>query len=306
MSKYLIRRLIMILPVIIGVSLVVFFMVRAIPGDPAQALAGERADEETVAMIRARFGLDQPLPVQYWVFISNALQGDLGRSTRTRRPVAAEIAEMFPNTIKLATAAMAVAVVVGVSAGILSAVKKDTWVDNLSMFIALFGVSMPVFWLGLMLMLVFSVRLNWLPTAGMGTWAHFILPAITLGMSSAAIMARMTRSSMLEVLRQDYIRTARSKGLAEFRIVNKHALKNALIPVVTVLGLQFGTLLGGSVLTETVFAWPGIGRMMVESIMARDYPVVQGAVLTVSLTFIVMNLIVDVLYVYLDPAIKYD
>lgn len=306
MTQYLLRRLLMIVPVLIGVSLVVFFMVRLIPGDPAQALAGERASAETVAMIRARFGLDRPLPVQYWLFISNAVRGDLGRSTRTRRPVASELRDMYPNTVRLAASAMSVAVVVGVTAGILSAVKQDTWVDNLSMLVALFGVSMPVFWLGLMLMYAFSVQLSWLPTAGMGTPAHFVLPAITLGMSSAAMLARMTRSSMLEVLKQDYVRTARSKGLPELRIINKHALKNALIPVVTVLGLQFGTLLGGSVLTETVFAWPGVGRMMVESIMSRDYPMVQGAVLAVSLSFIFINLFVDILYVYLDPAIKFD
>ncbi len=306
MSRYIIRRLLLMVPVLIGVSLVVFFMIRLIPGDPAMALAGEHATPETVAMIRARFGLDRPLPVQYWAFVSNAAQGDLGRSTRTRRPVMQELRTQYPNTLQLATSALVVSVAIGVSAGILAAVKQHTWWDTGTMVFALFGVSMPVFWMGLMLMYVFSVRLGWLPTAGMGTAAHLVLPSITLGLSSAGILARMTRSAMLEVLRQDYIRTARSKGMSEWVIVLKHALQNAMIPIVTVLGLQFGTLLGGAVLTETVFAWPGVGRLMVDAIMSRDYPIVQGAVLAVALSFIFINLLVDVAYVYLDPAIKYD
>lgn len=306
MTQYIIRRLAMMVPVLIGVSLVVFFMVRLVPGDPAQVLAGERANRETVEQIRASLGLNEPLPTQYWIFISNAVRGDLGRSTRTRRPAFNDIGEAFPNTLQLALAALTVSIVLGIVLGIVSAVRQNTWVDTLSMLIALFGVSMPVFWLGLMLMYLFSVRLGWLPTTGMGTPAHLVLPAITLGLSSAAMIARMTRSSMLETLRQDYIRTARSKGLSEFVTINKHGLKNALIPVVTVVGLQFGTLLGGAVLTETVFAWPGVGRLMVDSIMARDYPVVQGAVLVVALSFILINLIVDVMYVYLDPTIRYD
>ena len=306
MSRYIIRRLLLMVPVLIGVSLVVFFMIRLIPGDPALALAGEHATPETVQMIRARFGLDQPLPVQYWAFVSNAVRGDLGRSTRTRRPVAQELGNQYPNTLLLAAAALGVSIAVGISSGILAAVKQHTWWDTGVMVFALFGVSMPVFWMGLMMMYLFSVQLRWLPTAGMGTPAHLVLPAITLGMSSAGMLARMTRSAMLEVLRQDYIRTARSKGITEFVIVMKHGLRNSLIPIVTVLGLQFGTLLGGAVLTETVFAWPGVGRLMVEAIMSRDYPIVQGAVLLVAISFIMINLIVDVTYVYLDPAIKYD
>lgn len=306
MWQYIMRRLVLVIPVLIGVSIVVFWMVRAIPGDPAAVLAGEAATEEVRAEIRARLGLDRHPVVQYGIFIRNAAKGDFGRSIRTRRPVIAEIGTRAMPTLELAAAALTVAVVIGLVAGVLSAVKPNSLVDAVGMFLALVGVSMPVFWLGLMLMLQFSYKFGWLPTAGRGTWAHIVLPAVTLGLSSAAIIARMTRSSMLEVLRHDYVRTARAKGVRESFIVIRHALRNALIPIVTVAGLQFGTMLGGAVLTESVFAWPGMGRYLVDSIGARDYPAVQGTVLVLALAFILINLIVDVLYAYIDPTIRYD
>ncbi|OUN01679.1 MAG: peptide ABC transporter permease [Firmicutes bacterium ZCTH02-B6] len=306
MSQYILRRLALVLPVLVGVSIVVFSMVRLIPGDPARVMAGEAASEEVVEMIRQQLGLNEHPVVQYWIFLKNLFRGDLGRSTLSRLPVLDEITAALPGTLQLAVASMVIATALGVTTGLLSAVRPNSWVDALSMFIALVGVSMPVFWLGLMLMLLFSLHLGWFPTAGHGTWRHLVLPSITLGLSSAAIIARMTRSSMLEVLRQDYVRTARAKGVPERGVVLRHAFRNALIPVVTVMGLQFGNLLGGAVLTETVFAWPGIGRLMVGAITARDYPVVQGAVLTVAVGFILINLLVDVLYAYIDPTIRYD
>lgn len=306
MWQYIMRRLVLVLPVLIGVSIVVFWMVRAIPGDPAAVLAGEAATEQVREEIRARLGLDKHPLVQYGIFLQNAAKGDFGRSIRTRRPVVDEIKTRALPTLELAGASLAVALLIGLVAGVLSAVKPNSLVDAAGMFIALVGVSMPVFWLGLMLMLQFSYRYGWLPTTGRGTWAHLVLPAVTLGLSSAAIIARMTRSSMLEVLRQDYVRTARAKGVRETLIVVRHALRNALIPIVTVTGLQFGTMLGGAVLTESVFAWPGMGRYLVDSIGARDYPAVQGTVLALALAFIMINLLVDVLYAYIDPTIRYD
>lgn len=306
MTQYILRRLVLVVPVLIGVSIVVFWMIRAIPGDPARVIAGEAATEELLERVREQYGLNEPPHVQYLIFVKNVLTGDFGRSIRSRRPVIDEIRTRIGPTVELAVGSMAVAVLLGVTTGILSAVRPNSWVDAVSMFIALVGISMPVFWLGLMFMYLFSYQLEWFPTAGRGTWRHLVLPALTLGLSSAAIIARMTRSSMLEVLRQDYVRTARAKGLAERVIVLKHAFRNALIPIITVTGLQFGSLLGGAVLTESVFAWPGIGRLMVESIIARDYPVVQMSVLVVALAFILLNLIVDILYAYADPTIRYD
>src|SRR5690606_8057546 len=255
---------------------------------------------------REQLGLNKHPVIQYGIFLQNLLRGDLGRSTLSRLPVLDELGAALPATLELAAASMLIALAIGISTGVLSAVRPNSWIDAVSMFIALLGVSMPVFWLGLMLMLLFSLHLGWFPTAGHGTWRHLVLPAVTLGLSSAAIIARMTRSSMLEVLRQDYVRTARAKGVPEARVVLRHALRNALIPVVTVTAPQFGTLTGDAALTETVFAWPGIGRVMVGAITARDYPVVQGSVLTVALAFILINLLVDVLYAYIDPAIRYD
>lgn len=305
MYGYVIRRLLLAVPVLIGVSILVFAIIRFIPGDPARAIAGVHASPEYIEQVRRELLLDEGLHVQYFVYMSNLLRGDLGRSTFTRRPVTVELSERFPNTLVLAASAMFVASILGLSAGIISATKRYSLFDNFSMLAALIGVAAPVFWLGVMFQLLFSVNLGWLPSGGIGTWKHLVLPALTLGLATAALIARITRSSMLEVLGQDYITTARSKGLVERIVIYKHALKNALIPVVTVMGLQFGTLLGGAVLTETVFSWPGIGRLMVDSILARDYPVVQGAVLLLAVFFVMINLVVDVIYAFLDPRISY-
>lgn len=305
MYGYVIRRLLLAIPVLVGVSILVFAIIRFIPGDPARAIAGVHASPEYIEQVRRELLLDEGLHVQYYVYITNLLQGDMGRSTFTNRPVTVELMQRFPNTMVLAVTAMFIASIIGMSAGIVSATKRYSIFDNFSMLAALIGVAAPVFWLGVMFQLLFSVQLGWLPSGGIGTWKHLILPALTLGLATAALLARITRSSMLEVLGQDYITTARSKGLIERVVINKHAFKNALIPVVTVMGLQFGTLLGGAVLTETVFSWPGIGRLMVDSILARDYPVVQGAVLLLAVFFVMINLFVDIIYAFLDPRISY-
>ncbi len=305
MYGYVIRRLLLAIPVLIGVSILVFAIIRFIPGDPARAIAGVHASPEYIEQVRRDLLLDEGIHVQYFVYMSNLLQGDLGQSTFTRRPVTTELYARFPNTLLLASTAMVIAIIIGMSAGIVSATRRYSLFDNASMLFALFGVAAPVFWLGIMFQLLFSVHLGWLPSGGIGTWKHLVLPALTLGLATTALIARITRSSMLDVLGQDYITTARSKGLVERVIVYKHALKNALIPVVTVMGLQFGTLLGGAVLTETVFSWPGVGRLMVDSILARDYPVVQGAVLLLAVFFVMINLVVDVIYAFLDPRISY-
>ncbi|WP_027877841.1 nickel ABC transporter permease [Meiothermus cerbereus] len=306
MTTYIARRLLTVIPTLLGVLLAVFLMVRLAPGDPAQLLAGEFATPETLADIRQRFGLDQPWHVQLGLYAANVVRGDLGQSVRTRKPVTYELRQYFPNTLRLTLGAMLVALLIGIPAGIIAATRPGTIFDLLAMLGALIGVSMPVFWFGLMAILIFSVQLGWFPVAGTGTLWHLVLPAITLGTGTAAILARMTRSAMLEVLSQDYIRTARAKGLAGRVVVFKHALRNALIPVVTITGLQFGGLLEGAVITETVFAWPGIGQLLVGSILARDYPVVQGAVLLIAVVFILINLIVDLLYGAIDPRIRYD
>jgi len=299
------RRLLLTVPVVVGVSILIFLIIRLIPGDPAIAIAGVHATNEYIEQIRKDLYLDRSLAVQYAIFVRNLARGDLGNSTMTRRPVVVELRERFPRTVELTLLAMLIASVVGISAGIISATRRYSIFDNISMLVALFGVAAPVFWLALMLQLLFAVHLGWLPATGRGTFRHLILPAITLGLASAGLIARITRSSMLEVLRQDFITTARAKGLTEKVVVYKHAFKNALIPVVTIMGLQFGILLGGAVLTETVFAWPGVGRLLVDSILARDYPVVQGAVLVLAVTFVLINLIVDLIYAFLDPRISY-
>jgi peptide/nickel transport system permease protein len=304
--QYTIRRALIALPTLVGVLIIVFGMVRLAPGDPAILLAGEFADPATIQSIRERFGLDRSIPEQFGRFIGGLVQGDLGRSTRTNRLVTDDLRTFFPNTLELAIAAILVALAVGIPAGVLSAVRPNGAVDFSVTFLALLGVSMPVFWFGLLAILFFSVNLGWFPVAGRGTWSHLVLPAITLGLSSTAIIARMTRSSMLEVLNLDYIRTARAKGLWTDKVVLKHALRNALVPVITVIGLQFGALLAGAVITETVFTWPGIGRLLVDSIRARDYPVVQGAVLLIAVSFVVVNLVVDLVYGFVDPRIRYD
>jgi peptide/nickel transport system permease protein len=305
MQSYIIRRLLELIPVFFAVTAIVFVMLHLIPGDPAAILAGEAATVEDINAIRQQFGLDKPLHIQYLTYMTNLFKADLGKSMRTRRPVLTEISDRYVNTLVLAGCSMVIMVILGVGTGILSAIKQNSWLDNASMIIALFGVSMPVFWLGLMLMLVFSVHLGLFPTTGIGTFSHMVLPSITLGASATAVVTRLTRSSMLEVIRQDYIRTARAKGLSEPVVILKHALKNALIPVVTIVFLRFGVLLGGAVLTETVFAWPGIGWLMIDSIWARDYPVVQGCILIVAVSFVLVNLIADLLYAFIDPRIRY-
>ena len=294
----------MLIPVMLGVSFIVFTIMYFTPGDPAKIILGERAPAAEVAALRTQMGLDAPFLVQFFNFIKNAVQGDFGRSLVTKRPVAEELFARFPATIQLAGSAVLIAVAIGIPVGIISAIKQYSVFDGVAMTLALVGVSMPNFWQGLMMIILFSVYLRWLPSSGYGTFRHLIMPAITLGTSSAALITRMTRSSMLEVVRQDYIRTARAKGLDESVVINRHALKNALIPVVTVIGLQFGYLLGGAVLTETVFSWPGVGRMMVDAIRQKDFPVVQAGVLLLALSFSLVNLLVDILYAYIDPRIK--
>ena len=306
MLQYIIRRLLLTFPVLFGVSVLVFSIIRLIPGDPAEAMAGPHATREMIERIRTEFGLDKPIHLQFLRFMSGLLRGDLGRSIRTQRPVMAEILDRLPHTLELAAASMLLATVFGMLAGIISAAKPYSFFDHLSMFLALVGISLPVFWLGLMLMLLFSLKLGWLPAAGRGTLAHLVLPSITLAAASMALIARMTRSSLLEVLRQEYVVAARAKGLPERDVLFRHALKNALVPVITIIGLRFGTLLSGAVLTETVFAWPGVGRLMVDSISARDYPVVQGAVLVLAFSFVFINLAVDLLYAVFNPRIRYD
>lgn len=306
MFSYTLRRILVALPALLGVLIIVFAMVRLAPGDPALLLAGELADAATVERIRERFGLDKPTHEQFLLFIKGVAQGDLGRSTRTNRPVTADLADYFPNTMELAVAAMVFALIVGVGLGIVSSLRPNSALDLGVMLIALIGVSMPVFWFGLLAILYFSVDLGWFPVMGRGTWRHLVLPAVTLGVSSTAIIARMTRSSMLEVLKLDFVRTARAKGAPARSVVFRHALRNALVPVITIGGLEFGSLLAGAVITETVFTWPGVGRLLVTSILARDYPVVQGAVLLIAVSFIIVNLVVDLVYGFIDPRIRFD
>ncbi len=306
MLQYEIKSLISIIPVLIGISLLLFLMLRMLPGDPAQVLAGEMATQEEVEIIRHQLGLDRPIHVQYAFFLSRLSRFDLGRSARTQNPVTEEIWARLPNTALLAIVAITLACLIGIPAGIISALRPYSLLDYTITVTALFGISMPVFWLGLMLIVVFAVWLHWLPAGGIGTWKHVILPSLTLASFVVAFIARMTRSTMLEVLSQDYTTTARSKGLKEKVVVVKHAFRNALIPIITVVGLQFGMLLGGAVLTETVFAWPGLGRLIVDSIKARDYPMIQGAILVFGLLYILVNLAVDIIYAYVDPRIRYD
>lgn len=306
MATYITKRIFLALPVLLGVIVLVFFMVRLTPGDPALVMAGEQATEAQIETIRRQLNLDKPLHIQLGIFLQDLARGDLGRSTRSRAPVSTELMARLPNTIILMFAAMVVSTIVGTVTGVVSAVRQYSIFDAMAMFLALIGISIPVFWLGLMMMIIFSVNLGWFPAAGSGTWAHLVLPSIALATVPTAIISRMTRSSVLEVLRQDYIRTARSKGLRERTVIISHALKNAIIPVITVVGLQAGTLMGGAVLTESVFNWPGLGRLMIDSILARDYPVVQGAVLLLAVSFLLINLLVDILYVFFDPRIRFD
>lgn len=332
MLSFIIRRTISIFPTLLGVSIIIFLMLAITPGDPAEVLLGTRATEQSLAEMREYLGLNKPLYVQYGMFLKRIIRFDLGETIYTRQKVWYEIKERYPATIELALAAMAISCFFGIIFGIISAVKQYSWFDYLSMLASLFGVSIPVFWLGLVLMLVFSLFLGWFPMSGRlsvdieleivtnfyvldailtknwpalwdALW-HLALPAISLGMVAIALIARMTRSSMLEVLRQDYIRTAKAKGLSQFKIVMKHALRNGLIPVITVIGLQFGIMLGSAILTETIFAWPGVGKWLYEGVIQRDYMVIQSGTLVVATCFVVVNLIVDVLYAIINPRIS--
>ncbi|CAM4365393.1 glutathione ABC transporter permease GsiC [Bordetella muralis] len=305
MLTYIVKRLLGMIPTLLLVSVVVFLFVHMLPGDPARLAAGQDADQATVELVRQELGLDLPLPQQFVRYFSHMLQGDLGNSLRTKRPVSTEIAERFMPTMWLTIASMIWSVGFGMVFGIVSAVWRNRWPDRVLMTLAVSGISFPAFALGMMLMQVFSVNLGWLPTVGASSWKHYILPSITLGAAVAAVMARFTRASFVEVIQEDFVRTARAKGLAETRVVIKHTLRNALIPVVTMMGLQFGFLLGGSIVVETVFNWPGLGRLLVDAVTQRDYPVIQGLVLLFSLEFILINLIVDVLYGVINPSIRY-
>lgn len=318
MATYITRRVLGLLPVLLAISLMVFLMLHLAPGDPVLTILGasERTnlDPEVVAQVRREFGLDQPLYTQYFMFVSKALRGNLGRSFQTRQDVLEMVASRLPATLQLTFAAMTISLLISIPLSVLSAMNQNSLLDNASMIFAAFGISIPRFWFGLILILFFGVRLRVLPTTGIGhiedglldVIRHLILPAVSLGLSMLALVTRMTRSSMLEVVRQDYIRTARAKGLSQRIITYKHALKNALIPVVTVVGIQFGGLLGGAVVTETIFSWPGVGRLAVNSILRRDFPMVQGTTLVLCFTFVVVNLLVDILYTFLDPRIRYD
>jgi glutathione transport system permease protein len=305
MLQYLLKRLLGLIPTLALVALLVFLFVHLLPGDPARLAAGPDATPETVKLVRQDLGLDKSLPEQFVRFASGVVRGDFGRSLRTKRPVSTEIAERFAPTFWLTVWSMAWSVVIGMGIGIVSAVWRNRWPDRLGMALAVSGISFPAFALGMLLMQIFSVQLRWLPTVGADTWRHYILPSLTLGAAVAAIMARFTRSSFVDILHEDYVRTARAKGLPESRVVLKHGLRNALIPVVTMMGLQFGFLLGGSIVVEVVFNWPGMGRLLVDAVDMRDYPVIQGLVLLFSLQFVLINLIVDVLYAVINPAIRF-
>ncbi|WP_342428274.1 ABC transporter permease [Paenibacillus sp. FSL L8-0158] len=334
MNSYIVKRLAILIPVLLGMTLIVFSIIHAIPGDPAETILGDKATEQSKQALREQLGLDKPWFQQYGTYLSELAHGDLGDSIRTRQPIAREMLPYLAATLELTIASMFFAVVVGMNAGIVSAWKRNSWFDYVSMVIALVGVSMPIFWLGLMEQWIFANKLHWLPSIGRmnsrdpveavthlavidaliggrmdQVWTvikHLILPSIALGTIPMAVIARITRSSMLEVMDADYIRTARAKGLASFQVVYKHALKNAAIPVLTVIGLQTGSLLGGAVLTETIFAWPGIGRYIFEAISSRDYPVIQSGILIIAFLFVIINLIVDLLYAVLDRRIRYQ
>lgn len=332
MSRFILHRFVSLIPTLLGISVLVFFMIHLIPGDPAEMMLGERASEQSLRQVREELGLDKPLYAQYGRFMSRLVRGDLGRAFKTNEKITTEIAERFPATIELSIAAMIIATVLGMTAGIISATRQYSIFDYTSMVFSLVGVSMPIFWLGLVLMIIFSVNLGWLPLSGRlsydvsletvtriylldsvltrnwpafkdALW-HLAMPAFTLSTIPMAIIARITRSSMLEVLRQDYIRTARAKGLAPRVVYLKHGLKNALIPVITVIGLQFGILMGGAILTETIFAWPGIGKWILDAVYARDFNAVQGGTMLVATTFVLINMLVDILYAWVNPRIK--
>ncbi|MBD8214118.1 glutathione ABC transporter permease GsiC [Erwinia persicina] len=305
MLNYFLKRLLGLIPTLLIVAVLVFLFVHLLPGDPARLVAGREADAEVVAMVRQQLGLDLPLPQQFWHYITHVVRGDFGISMVSKRPVAEEIAQRFLPTLWLTLTSMVWSVIFGMAIGIASAVWRNRWPDRLGMTLAVSGISFPAFALGILLMQVFSVELGWLPTVGADSWQHYILPSITLGAAVAAVMARFTRASFVEVMQEDYMRTARAKGVRESVVVIKHGLRNAMIPVVTMMGLQFGFLLGGSIVVEVVFNWPGLGRLLVDSVAMRDYPVIQAEVLLFSLEFILINLVVDMLYAAINPAIRY-
>ncbi|MCA1256024.1 glutathione ABC transporter permease GsiC [Enterobacter kobei] len=305
MLNYVCKRLLGLIPTLLIVAILVFLFVHMLPGDPARLVAGPEADAAVIELVRKQLGLDQTLYMQFLHYICNVLQGDFGISMVSRRPVAEEIASRFMPTFWLTIASMSWAVVFGLGAGIVAAVWRNRWPDKLGMALAVTGISFPAFALGMLLMQIFSVELGWLPTVGADTWKHYILPSMTLGAAVSAVMARFTRASFVDVLSEDYIRTARAKGVSEKWVILKHGFRNAMIPVVTMMGLQFGFLLGGSIVVEKVFNWPGLGRLLVDSVEMRDYPVIQAEVLLFSLEFILINLVVDVLYAAINPAIRY-
>ncbi|AGW90698.1 MULTISPECIES: glutathione ABC transporter permease GsiC [Cupriavidus] len=305
MLNYFLKRVLGVIPTLLIVAVLVFLFVHLLPGDPARLAAGPEADSATVELVRKDLGLDRPMHEQFVNFFSNAVRGEFGHSLRTKRPVSEEIGDRFMPTLLLTVASMAWAVVFGMAIGIGSAVWRNRWPDRLGMTLAVSGISFPAFALGMLLMEVFSVQLGWLPSIGADSWKHYVLPSITLGAAVAAVMARFTRASFVEVLQEDFIRTARAKGVHETLVVAKHGLRNAMIPVVTMMGLQFGFLLGGSIVVEKVFNWPGLGRLLVDAVEMRDYPVIQAEVLLFSLEFILINLVVDMLYTVINPTIRY-
>lgn len=335
MAPYILKRLLSLIPVLLGITLLVFGFLHLIPGDPAVVLLGERATPDQMAALRSQLGLDKPLPTQYLTFLGNLLRFNLGTSIISGIPIATELRTRWPATFELSLVAMSIALIIGIPAGILAAVRKNRWLDQLTMTGSLLGVSLPVYWLGLLLIYLFAVNLRWLPPSGrisveagftfqpitgfyvldallklngpllLDVLSHLVLPALTLGTIPLAILARITRSAMLDTLSQDYIRTAKAKGVPQFRVICQHALKNALLPISTIVGLQFGTLLGGAILTETIFAWPGIGSWIYQGILERDYPVVQGGVVFVAIAFVLINLVVDLSYALIDPRIQY-
>lgn len=313
MHRYIAKKLLTSVPLLLGVTLTIFLIMHLTPGDPARLLLGEDATPEAVQALRAQLGLDDPLPVQYVRYVGRLLVGDFGVSIRTRQPVLAELSSRFPYTVELAIVSLVISILLGIGAGVVAAVRKGTWLDTVTMTGALVGLSAPSFWLGLLLMIVFAYHFRWLPASGRGGslltidgWRHILLPAVALGIGSAATIARMTRSSLLEVLNQDYIRTARAKGLMERLVVFRHGMSNALVPIVTIVGLRLGFLLGGAVVTEQIFSWPGIGTQVITAIGNRDIPVVQGAILLIAFSFVGVNLAVDLLYAFIDPRIRYN
>lgn len=305
MTAYIVRRVLISLPILFLVITLVFFAFQLIPGDPARMYAGEQATLEVLERVRQDLGLDRPVLVQYISYLKRLARGDLGQSFITRRPVAVEITSRFGNTVKLSIAAISVATILGIVMGVLSAVNQEGFWDYVFSVISLVGISTPVFWLALLLMYLFSIRLHALPTSGNDTWRHYLMPTFCLAVYSIAFITRMTRSSLLEILGEDFVRTARAKGLSRYVVLSRHVLRNALIPIATVVGLRFGYMLGGAVITETIFAWPGMGRLLVTAVEQRDVPVVQGVLLVFAASFVLVNLIIDVLYAFIDPRIRY-